>query len=139
MHETECCKSWLVEAKERLGYAIDCAHVTFIAARGGAWEQGYTPLTLTLTHTHSPHTFIPTHPYIYLYIYATLPYPTHTHKHTIHTCTSSHTHSHHLTDELRWSHDLTNLFLMTSGPLYKRNSLTPRIQNRCNIAVSEDE
>lgn len=94
MHETECCKSWLVEAKERLGYALDCTHVTFIAARGGAWEQGYTPLTLTLTHTHSPHTFIPTHPYIYLYIYATLTYPTHTHKHT-HTHMHIHTHSHH--------------------------------------------
>ena len=40
MHETECCKSW---QRERLGYAIDCAHVTFIAAQGGAWEQGYTP------------------------------------------------------------------------------------------------
>ena len=69
-------------------------------------------------------------------------YTPHTHiQHTPHTH-HMHTHTTH-THMHRWLsvEPLTGLSLVTSGPLYKQNSLNPRMQRRCscNTTVFEDE
>ena len=60
----------------------------------------------------------------------------HTHTHSL-SLSHTHTHMH------RWIlvEHLTGLSLVTSGPLYKQNSLNPRMQRRCscNTTVFEDE